>query len=294
MKTSKPLLTRELRAISQKLIEKTGFRLKNYLIEQAFTRSSYSRRYGGENNENLEFIGDTILGYHIVHRLFEHYGTLQSDSDGCSYVFRAHERDLTVLKNRVVSNSTLAAVMDEWDLCQYLIVGKSDIDNGIDKQEKIRADLLEAIVGAYAVQTAWDTEIMDGIISRILPVDRYIVEYEAAQYRPPEFSADNAVNTLKELAEHEKCPFPQYTFDETGKFGRNAQANPKWFCRVIIPDRGIIKFVQAYSKKDAKKYAAYLALCEMFNLPNEFGTNKSLTLWHFDGKTLEPGLLEDS
>ena len=70
MRTKKPLSSRDLKAISAILYEKTGRVLKNCLIEQTFTRNSYSRQYGGKDNENLEFIGDTILGYHIVHQLY--------------------------------------------------------------------------------------------------------------------------------------------------------------------------------------------------------------------------------
>ena len=33
------------------------------LLLQAFTRSSYSSQYGGENNEVLEFLGDKVLDY---------------------------------------------------------------------------------------------------------------------------------------------------------------------------------------------------------------------------------------
>ena len=151
MRTKKPLRSQELRALGTILYDKTGWVLKKYLIEQAFTRSSYSKRFGGGSNENLEFIGDTILGYHVVYRLYNHYGTIHSDEDGCYYSFRAHEKDFTALKSTIVSNRTLAAIIDEWDVCQYLIVGQSDIDNEVDKQEKIKADLFEAIIGAYAV-----------------------------------------------------------------------------------------------------------------------------------------------
>ena len=139
MKTRKPLSSGELGTIHQTLLEKTGRPLKGCLIEQAFTRSSYARRYGGGSNENLEYLGDTVLGYHVVRKLYEHYGTIHTGEDGCFYSFRAHEKDFTELKSTIVSNHTLAAIMDEWELCRYLVVGQSDIDNEIDRQEKCYA-----------------------------------------------------------------------------------------------------------------------------------------------------------
>ena len=286
MRTKKPLRSQELRALGTILYDKTGWVLKKYLIEQAFTRSSYSKRFGGGSNENLEFIGDTILGYHVVYRLYNHYGTIHSDEDGCYYSFRAHEKDFTALKSTIVSNRTLAAIIDGWDVCQYLIVGQSDIDNEVDKQEKIKADLFEAIIGAYAVQVKWDQAIMDGIISKILPIEDYILNYEKTQYRMPEFSLDNAVSTLKEHAEAEYCSFPKYEYSGPDTLGYNQDGNPRWCCHCTVQNKGIMKTVFAHSKKDAKKAASYLALCDLLELPNEYGPSKSLSCWGFDGKKL--------
>ncbi len=288
MKTSKPLALNELREIRMKLHENTGRILKDYLIEQAFTRSSYSRRYGGGDNENLEYIGDTILGYHVVRQLYNHYGAIHADETDCIYTFQAHEKDFTALKSVIVSNHTLAGIIDDWDLCQYLIVGQSDIDNEVDKQEKIKADLFEAIIGAYAVQVQWDQTIMEGIITKILPIEQFILDYEKSQFRLPKYNADNAVNTLKELAEHKKCSFPVYETTGPDKLGYDELGNPNWFCSCSVNNRNIMKGVFARSKKDAKKYAAYLVLCDMFGLTNEYGPSKNRPTWLFDGKDLMP------
>lgn len=286
MKTQKPLNDRELSIISKKLFEVTGCMLKPYLIEQAFTRSSYARRYGGGSNENLEYIGDTILGYHIVHLLYDHYGTIHSDEKECIYTFRAHEKDFTALKSKIVSNQTLAAIIDEWDVCQYLIVGQSDIDNEVDKQEKIKADLFEAIIGACAVQTKWNQESMERIISQVLPVERFILDYEKTQYRLPQFNAENAISTLKELAEHENCSFPVYEISGPDKLGYDKSGNPKWACSCMVQDKCISKLVFANSKKEAKKYVSYLVLCDIFELPNEYGPSKQLSIWYLDNGKL--------
>ena len=288
MKTQKPLKLCELKAIRRTLFERTGCQLKDYLIEQAFTRSSYARRYGGGSNENLEYIGDTILGYHIVRQLYDHYGTVHSDEEECIYTFRAHEKDFTALKGRIVSNRTLAAIIDDWDVCRYLIVGQSDIDNEVDKQVKIKADLLEAIIGAYAVQTKWDPGVMERIISAILPVEQFIVEYEKTQYRPPQFDPDNAVNTLKELAEHEKCSFPVYKISGPEMLGHDRSGRPKWSCSCMVREKGISKEVFANSKKEAKKYASYLVLCDLYELPNQYGPCKKLPVWYWDNGELTP------
>ena len=288
MKTKKPLKTNELQLIRNVILEKTGFRLNDYLIEQAFTRSSYSKRFGGGSNENLEYVGDTILGYYVVKKLYDHCGTIHSDDVNCYYTFRAHERDFTALKSILVSNKSLAAVIDEWNVCQYLIVGQCDVDNEVDKLEKIKEDLLEAIVGAFAVQTQWNQEILEKIISKILPIEEMILKYENENFRLPQFSADNAVTTLKEMAEHEECDPPIYDIRGPDSIGYNKNGEPHWCCNIKIPCWGISRSVWAHSKKAAKKYAAYIALCDRFELPNEYGPSKLCVEWEFDGKKLFP------
>ena len=288
MKTQKPLKTHEMRLIQQKIQEKTGVRLKQYLVEQAFTRSSYARSYGGGSNEVLEYIGDSIIGYHVVKRLFEHYGTIHTDENDCYYSFRAHERDFSELKREIVNNHTLASIIDEWDVCQYLIVGKQDLQIDMEKSEKIKADLFEAIIGAYAAQLEWKQNTMEQIISKILPIEEYILAYEKQQFRLPEFSVENAINTLKEQAEHEKCSFPVYDVAGPEDLGYDKNGNPRWICNCTVLSHGIKKSVYAHSKKDAKKYSAYLVLCDMFELANEYGSNKRLAVWGFDGKRLIP------
>ena len=49
-----------------------GYRFKNRnLLEQTFTRRSYTEENGGENNEVLELIGDKVLDYTVVNLLIK-------------------------------------------------------------------------------------------------------------------------------------------------------------------------------------------------------------------------------
>ena len=231
MKTNNAFKTHEMEQLRKILLEKTGISLNNYLLVQAFTRSSYARSYGGGSNENFEFIGDTIIGYYVTKKLFERYGTINTAGDGWwYYAFRAQENVLSALKSRIVSNHTLAGIIDSWDVCQYLIVGKQDINNEVDKQVKIKADLFEAIIGACAVQLNWDSERMAKIVGKVLPVEEYIRTYEKENFRLPEFTAANAVNTLKELSEHERCSPPVYESNGPDALGYDKNGKPIWAC----------------------------------------------------------------
>ena len=56
-----------------------GYTFNNLdLLQQAFTRRSYSEENGGENNEVLEFIGDKVLDFFVV-KLFYNF-THRNDS----------------------------------------------------------------------------------------------------------------------------------------------------------------------------------------------------------------------
>ncbi|MCR5735479.1 MAG: hypothetical protein K6G22_12810 [Lachnospiraceae bacterium] len=61
-----------------------GYSFKNHLLlEQAFTRRSYSEENGGENNEALEFIGDKVLDLAVIRYLVAKNGCFISAESGC-------------------------------------------------------------------------------------------------------------------------------------------------------------------------------------------------------------------
>ena len=49
------------------------------LLNQAFTRRSYSEENGGENNEVLEFIGDKALDFAVIKLLIDKYGKMKKN-----------------------------------------------------------------------------------------------------------------------------------------------------------------------------------------------------------------------
>lgn len=56
-----------------------GYQFNNLdLLNQAFTRRSYSEENGGENNEVLEFIGDKALDFAVIKLLIAKYGKMKS------------------------------------------------------------------------------------------------------------------------------------------------------------------------------------------------------------------------
>ncbi len=83
---------------------------------------------------------------------------------------------------------------------------------------------------------------------------------------PEIINMDNAINLLQELAQEGYQNMPIYNISDTPSYDENG--NQLWSCTCILNDKNISYTATSTSKKDAKKYAAYLVLCEEFNLVN--------------------------
>lgn len=156
--------------------EKLGYRFKNKkMLLQAFTRSSYSaEEKRDEDNEVLEFIGDSIVGMLVVKTLTSRYAsnTDPFETDGNrSYCCELDERELSELKIEFVRRSSLAAAIGALGLERYLLTGKGDIKNNIIEQESVKEDLFEALVGAVAKDCDWNMEIIEKTVNNLLDVE---------------------------------------------------------------------------------------------------------------------------
>jgi len=290
MKRTNVLKQKEINHLKALIEEKTGYRFSgDNLLIQAFTRSSYAAEAGIESNEILEFIGDQVLSYYTIKLISEHFGAYNNQMN---YRFRIREKQLSEIKNKLISNENLASIIDSWNVIEYLIVGKSDYLNHVDEQVKVKADLFEAILGAIAVRSEWDSNVLEKAVIKMLSLNEILEQLDFERFRPVVFTIDNAVNTLKELAERGKCTMPEYSYSTPEHLGYDKDGNPIWTCRCSLTDdkTGYIRTVFANSKKDAKKTSAYLVLCQMFELQNEHGVNRICPVWHYKDSKLYPDI----
>lgn len=170
MRKNKGYTPQERERMKKIIQERTGYLIRSdKLLEQIFTRSTYSEEKGGENNEVLEFIGDQVLSYFLVKRLSKCCGDWSDDGE---YLFRLREYHLTTIKQELVCNETLCEIVDSWGVAKYVIAGPKDWPNGLDDQPKARADLFEAILGAIALESGWDSEVLDRAVHRMLSLDK--------------------------------------------------------------------------------------------------------------------------
>ncbi len=117
------------------LLQRLGAQIAPELLELALTHSSFAYENGGENNERLEFLGDSILGYLIAIHVYKSETQL-------------NEGELTKLKNAVVSAQALATAAQRIDLGSELRLGKGEEQTGGRQKVNLLADAFEAILGA--------------------------------------------------------------------------------------------------------------------------------------------------
>lgn len=267
--------------------EKTGYTVKSTsILNQIFIRSSFAAENGQNSNEIFEFIGDQVLGFYVVKIVSKKCGSLSLTDD---YTFRIRENQFALIKQALVKNETLAKIIDEWDIAKYLLLGRSDINNEVVKEPKVKADLFEAVIGAIAVESNWDSEILEEVVLKALNIDETIQAMVECDPKVVCFDIDNAITKLKEMAEKGQCTMPKYEFTGPEYIGYDENGNPKWVCHcsVINDKTGIIRSVFATSKKDAKKAAAYLVLCEHSGAQNKYGPNDWFGGWAYrDGKLI--------
>jgi ribonuclease-3 len=234
----------------------------------------------------FEFIGDQVLSYYVVKIISDRCCALNIEGD---YTFRIRENYFTSLKQELVSNETLASIIDDWGISEYLIVGRSDEKNQVYQQTKVKADLFESIIGAIAVDSKWDPTVLETAVRKALSLDDRLQDIIRNDYNSIMVNIDNAVTVLKELAEKEQCSMPKYDFGGPEDLEYDKDGNPIWHCSssIINDITGISRGVFASSKKDAKKAVAYLLLCEHFQMQNQYGPNGFYPIWIYkDGKLI--------
>jgi ribonuclease-3 len=107
------------------------------LLTKALTHSSHAneRAISDGDNEQLEFLGDSVLGF------------LVSD-----FLVRAHpgltEGQLSKLKGFFVSSANLVKYAERINLGDYLQLGKGEEKTGGRTKQALLVDALEAIIGA--------------------------------------------------------------------------------------------------------------------------------------------------
>ena len=126
------------------------------LLEQALRHPSWCNEQGDprpEDNERFEFLGDAVLDLVVSHRVMTRFP-------------KAHEGDLSVTRQQIVSEAALSEVAKQLELGKFILLGKGEEKSGGRDKPKILADMFEALIGAVYLdggyQAAW--EMIDRVL----------------------------------------------------------------------------------------------------------------------------------
>ena len=129
-----------MRREQAELVKKLGYTFSdNTFLQNALTHRSVS----ADNNERLEFLGDSVLNFVIAAELFAIYPS-------------APEGDLSRLRASLVNKDTLAKLAKALDLGDFVILGSGELKSGGFRRKSILADALEAIFGAVFLDGGFD------------------------------------------------------------------------------------------------------------------------------------------
>ncbi len=202
------------------------------LLETAFTHASYTNEHkDSTNNERLEFLGDSILGFIVAEYFYKN-----NDSK---------EGELTRLKQSLVSKEPLSFAIDKLGLFEFLIVGESVDKENLTTKKTLSENLFEAIVGAIYLDGGIDFAkdfVYDNLISSEVLSKKFVIRTD---YK----------SKLQEFCDKRKLGKVEYVLME--KLGPDH--NPSFSVCVIIKGASIAKGT-AGSKKQAEQESAKNAL----------------------------------
>lgn len=171
------------------------------LLERAITHRSWAHEQvppGAENearrlhNEALEFLGDSVLGLVVA-----------------DYLCQAHpevtEGELSRMKHRLVSASTLAAASARLGLGDYLKFGRGEEKSGGRRKDALLADVLEALAGAI---------FLDGGLTAATDFVQHAIGEELRVVTPTAAAQADYKTMLQEKLQAERRAAPRYTVIE--------------------------------------------------------------------------------
>jgi ribonuclease-3 len=142
------------------------------LLNLAFSHRSFANEQAGEvdNNEKLEFFGDSVLGVVVSEYLVT---ALPDKSEG----------DMAKIKSHVVSEESLAEIGRTLRVDNFILIGKGEEYSGGRSKKALIADAVEAIIGAYYLDSGFKavrTFIRNLLIPQINEVleDRHKKDYK--------------------------------------------------------------------------------------------------------------------
>jgi len=228
------------RAGYEALEDRLGYHFRDRdLLECALThRSRANEDETGtvKDNESLEFLGDSVLGFLVAERLYQAF----PESD---------EGQKSKMKASLVSTAALARLARRIDLGEYLVLGRGEEKTGGRKKRALLADGFEAVVAAI---------YLDG---GIVVVRDFIVrafgDLLSASARDALTEGDHKSRLQEYLQAHDR-QLPQYHV-----VAESGPDHQKIFQVDVLVDGAVVASASGRKKKEAEQEAARLALARV-------------------------------
>lgn len=136
------------------------------LLRQAFTRRAFAVEYGLPGcNEELEFLGDTVLNTVVTRDMLRQLAWVDEYRTKAPFTVRLQEGGLTKIRSAYVNKEFLARRVAELGLDKLILYG-----TGEEPTESSREDVLEALLGAAAIDSNWDWDVLGALVDRLVCV----------------------------------------------------------------------------------------------------------------------------
>lgn len=225
--------------------QKIGYTFQNpTLLKQAFTTPSVTvaSKRKIQNYQVLEFIGDAVLDLAVVKNLVSEFCKI--DSDG-QMVSKTNEGKLTTRKQDFVKNETLYHCAKAIGLNKY--INKAYGFCSYNHKTK-KGDLIEAILGAVALDSNWNMEVLSEVTKEIFNQKNVKTARKNAIRENKNLSPVTKVDNLYAMHEISK---PIYNFEklQNGLHG-------VWKCSVTLLETEHKFFAEDNKLKVAKRISA--------------------------------------
>jgi len=199
------------------------------LLLQALTHRSFA----ANNNERLEFLGDSALNFVIAHQLYQRFSKLP-------------EGDLSRLRAQLVKESALSEIAMELSLGDALKLGEGELKSAGWRRPSILADALEAIIGAVYIDGGFSS-------AEALVLNLY---QEKLKNIDPKVIDKDPKSQLQEYLQGKKKDLPDYNVVSI-----EGEAHAQTFkIECVIAKLNITTVGEGTSRRVAEQQAAQFAL----------------------------------
>ena len=195
------------------------------LLDRALTHRSFSV----DNNERLEFLGDSVLGVIVSTILY------------CLYT-ETEEGELTRMRARLVKKDTLSNLARQLQLGNYLKLGGSAAKGGGRSNDSILADALESLIAAVYLDAGFEQARMS--VEKIFEEELNAID--------PGHTAKDPKTELQELLQSRGMLLPKYSVESIS----GSSHEPKFVVSCSLEHDQLLQTGTGSNRKHAEQAAA--------------------------------------